>query len=148
MMYRASLISTTAVTAATGVHHVFRLGLPTLIPALIVVALPIASLALYASRGKRLALYSYLAVTAFAVVWFGVIDGYLDHVLKAIGVVNLTFLPGGDEPVVPTVYSLWSPPATALFYESTGVLTAIASVPAVYFAWRLYREATGNTTSP
>ena len=71
--------------------------------------------------------------------WFGFIDGFLDHVLKALGLQHTTLLPGGEATVVPTVYSLWSPEAGNLFYEGTGILEFALSAIAIYHCYRLLR---------
>ncbi len=122
---------------ATGVHHVFRLGTGALPAAIGLCLLPSVLVAVYRWRSSRWLLGGYLLLNMLVVWWFGVVDGFLDHVLKAAGLSNLTFLPGGDQDVVPTVYQLWSPQATQVFYEGTGVLTAVASAFTTYYGWRL-----------
>ncbi|WP_412542962.1 hypothetical protein R8Z50_10910 [Longispora sp. K20-0274] len=142
---RLSTIATTAMTTATSIHHVFRLGAGLVIPAVLLIGLPIALVALYRRRASRPALYVYLALTGLVVVWFGIIDGFSDHVLKAAGLDNVTMLPGGDAPIVATVYHLWSPAATTWFYESTGILTAVASAAATVLAIMLWRAHTNTS---
>ncbi|MBU1306419.1 MAG: hypothetical protein KKF33_12990 [Alphaproteobacteria bacterium] len=56
--------------------------------------------------------------------WFGFLDGFLDHVVKAAGLDNITFLPGSEANVVATAMTLWSEETSAAFYEGTGVLSA------------------------
>lgn len=124
------MLTLSATLAMTGVHHVFRLGLELMLPVLIGTALPWVLLALYDRfRGRWLA-YVYGIYAALAVFWFGFLDGFLDHVLKAVGLENTTFLPGSDAEVVATVFALWSQEATTIFYEGTGVLSAVLAVPA------------------
>ncbi|MFC7245274.1 hypothetical protein ACFQO7_22605 [Catellatospora aurea] len=134
---RRSLVAVTVAMVATGVHHVFRLGTAVLPAAIGLSLVPLVLVALYRWRTSWWLLAAYLLYNVLVVWWFGVVDGFLDHVLKAAGLSNLTFLPGSDQDVVPTVYRLWSPQATSVFYEGTGVLTAAASAFAAYYAWRL-----------
>lgn len=136
-LLRRSLLAVTVAMVATGVHHVFRLGTAVLPAAIGLSLVPSLLAAVYRRRSSRWLLAAYLLYNVLVVWWFGVVDGFLDHVLKVAGMSNLTFLPGGDQDVVPTAYRLWSPQATAAFYEGTGVLTAAAGAFAAYYAWRL-----------
>jgi hypothetical protein len=131
-----SLVSITLTSIITDIHHIYRLGFAVLLPAALIVVLPYVLMRWYKHTGKKAALWAYGSLTSVIVVWFGVIDGFLDHVLKALGLQNTTFLPGGDAEVVKTVFSLWSPEAGNIFYEGSGILTFIASVFAVYYAIR------------
>ena len=99
--------------------------------------------------GRPLALWSFSATNGIIFAWFGFIDGFLDHVLKALGLNHTTVLPGGEADVVTTVYSLWSPEAGNLFYEGTGVLTFLGSVVALYYNYRVLRtfRTIGLTTT-
>jgi len=137
---RPALISLTAAAAVASVHHVYRLGPEVLIPAVIITVLPYLLLRRHRSSGSGLALWSYAGLAALIFIWFGFIDGFLDHVLKALGLQHTTLLPGGEAPVVPTFYSLWSLEAGNLFYEGTGVLEFALSVMAVYHSYRLLRS--------
>jgi hypothetical protein len=74
-------------------------------------------------------------------LYFGIIDAFMDHVLKAIGLQNTTFLPGSDADVIKTVYHLWSPETGHLFYESTGILTFAVGLGAIYFSYKFLRTA-------
>ena len=136
---RLSLVSLTAAVVVASVHHVYRLGPAVLLPAVIVTVLPYLLLRRYRVRGSRLALWSYTGLTALTFLWFGLIDGFLDHVLKALGLQHTTLLPGGEATVVPTAFSLWSPEAGNLFYEGTGILEFALSAIAVYHCYRLLR---------
>ncbi|HET9873982.1 MAG TPA: hypothetical protein VFP89_15470 [Propionibacteriaceae bacterium] len=142
---RLALISTTAAAAAASVHHVYRLGPEVIIPAVIITVLPYLLLRHYSSSGSRLALWGYAGLAALIFVWFGFIDGFLDHVLKALGLEHTTLLPGGEATVVPTVYSLWSPEAGNLFYEGTGILEFALSAIAMHHCHRLLRSRPERT---
>src|SRR5688500_14747338 len=131
---RLSLLSITATTVITSAHHVYRLGLGVLILAIIVTVLPYGLMRWFRSSGSTVALWSYTLVNGLIFLWFGFIDGFLDHVLKALGLQNTTFLPGGEADVVETAFSLWSPRAGDIFYEGTGILTSIASFVAIYYS--------------
>ena len=136
-----SLIALVATLLATGVHHVFRLGPGLILPTIIGVAVPVVLWALYARTGKSALLWAYAAYAALAVFWFGFLDGFLDHVAKAAGVENITFLPGSEEEIVATAMQLWSQSASTAFYEWTGILSAVLALLTVIATGRyLYKE--------
>ena len=136
-----SIVSLVATLVATGVHHIFRLGIGLTVPTLIAVALAIALWALYRKSRKLALLAAYGVFTALVVFWFGFLDGFLDHAVKAAGFDNITFLPGGEAEVVATAMQLWSKEASTAFYEGTGILSAIlALVTAVSSSLFIYRE--------
>lgn len=119
-----SLASLLATLLVTGVHHVFRLGPELIIPALVGIGLPVVLFAFYQRTGTRLLLWLYAGYAALVVFWFGFLDGFLDHVAKATGLDNITFLPGGEADTVATAMTLWSQSASTAFYEGTGILSA------------------------
>lgn len=136
-----SIASLVATLVATGVHHVFRLGIGLTVPTLIAVALAVVLWALYSRTRKLALLATYGVFTALVVFWFGFLDGFLDHVVKAAGLDNVTFLPGSEAEIVATAMQLWSQEATTAFYEGTGILSAIlALVTAVSTGVFIYRE--------
>jgi hypothetical protein len=138
-----SLYSLLATIAATGIHHVFRLGPMLIMPSVLALLVPIALLLLWRRSGSRGLLTAYAVFAAMIVLWFGVLDGFLDHAIKAMGLQNLTFLPGSDAPVVATFYSLGSQATTSWFYEATGVLTAALCVPVLGFTTLLLLRRIG-----
>jgi hypothetical protein len=131
-----SLISITLTATITSIHHIYRLGLGLLVPTIIVTLLPYVLMRWFTHTGNKGALWAYGLLTSLIFVWFGIIDGFLDHVMKALGLQNTTFLPGGEAKIVKTVFSLWSPEAGNLFYEWTGILTFITGVFAVYYCYK------------
>lgn len=136
-----SIVTLTATLLATGIHHVFRLGVGLLVPTLIGLVLAMALWVLYSKSRPSSLLIAYGVFTALVVFWFGFLDGFLDHVAKAAGLDNITFLPGGEAEVVATVMQLWSQEASTAFYEGTGILSAIlALVAAISTAAFVYRE--------
>lgn len=131
-----SLVSITLTAVITSIHHIYRLGLGLLVPAVIVILLPYVLMWWYKRTEKTSILWAYGSLTALIFTWFGIIDGFLDHVMKALGLQNTTFLPGGEAEVVKTVFSLWSPAVGNIFYEWTGILTFIVGVVAVYYCYK------------
>lgn len=133
---RLSLAYLVATVLMTTVHHVFRMGTEVLPAALVLLVAPPALLWWFRARRHRAAAWLYAGTAAFVVVWFGVVDGGADHVVKLLGLPNLTLLPGSDAEVVATVYSLWSPGASDAFYEWTGIATFLLSIPTTWFTYR------------
>jgi hypothetical protein len=131
-----SLASITLTVAFTAVHHIYRLGYGFLIPSALLLFLPYLLMRWFRQSGNKAGLWAYGVLNGLIIVWFGLIDGFLDHVLKALSFQNLTFLPGGEAEVVPTALSLWSAEAGNFFYEGTGVLTFFAAVFAVYYGYK------------
>lgn len=137
----ASLMALVATLVATGIHHIFRLGPELLLPTAIGVAVPVALWIVHARTGKPALLWAYGAYAALVVFWFGFLDGFLDHVLKAAGMDNITFLPGSEEEIVATSLQLWSSSASIAFYEGTGILSAtLALLTVVTTGLYMYRE--------
>lgn len=136
-----SLVTLVATLLATGIHHIFRLGPELILPTAIGVAVPLVLWVLYRRTGRAALLWAYAAYVALVVFWFGFLDGFLDHVAKAAGLENVTFLPGSEAEIVATKMQLWSQSATTAFYEGTGILSAIlALLTVVTTGWYLYRE--------
>jgi hypothetical protein len=137
----ASLATLAATLVATGIHHIFRLGPGLVIPTLIGLALVVVLWALYAKTRRMGFLAAYGVLAGLVVFWFGFLDGFLDHVVKAAGFDNLTFLPGSDAEVVATAMQLWSQEASTAFYEGTGILSAVlALMTTVATGAFVYRE--------
>jgi hypothetical protein len=136
-----AFIWTEVMIAVTVVHHVYRLGMEVVIPSIILLAIPVLLMWWYGRKASTMARWLYTLNTALVFLYFGIIDGFLDHVLKALGLQNTTFLPGSDAEVIETVYHLWSPDAGHLFYESTGILTFIVGLGATFFSYSFLRTA-------
>lgn len=134
---RYALAAITAAGLMTTIHHVYRLGLEVLIPFTIITLLPFLMLYLHQRLNRRWLAWGFGAVNTFIFIWFGFVDGFLDHVLKVLGFQNVTFLEGSDAEIVETVFSLWSPEAGYAFYEGTGVITFVLSVAAMYYTYRM-----------
>jgi hypothetical protein len=141
---KLSLASIMITAIFTAIHHVYRLGLGALIPFAIILVLPLLLMVRFRQTGNSTVLWSYGLFNGLIFLWFGFIDGFLDHVIKALGLPHFGLLPGSDELVVKTVFSPWSPEAGNLFYEGTGVLQFITSVFALYYCYRFIQA---NRTS-
>jgi hypothetical protein len=134
-----SLLSIMLTATATAAHHVYRDGLGQLVLWVLIIVLPYTLMRWFTHSGKQWLVWTYVLYNVVVITQFGIVDGFLDHTLKALGFPHLTFLPGGDAEVVKTVFSLWSPQAGNLFYEGTGVLTFIGSVFATVSLYRWIR---------
>ena len=136
---RLSLISIMLTAIITASHHIFRDGVGQFVLWIIIILLPYVLLRWFAHTGTKWAVAIYGLYNILIIVGLGVVDGFLDHTLKALGFQHTTILPGGEAEVVKTVFSLWSPAAGNIFYEGTGVLTFIGSVFAAVFLFRFIR---------
>lgn len=135
-----ALIFTELMILVTSIHHVYRLGLEPLIPAVALFTVPLL-LMWWHSRGRdRLSSWVYAGYVGIVFFYFGIVDGFLDHVAKAVGLNNMTFLPGSDADVIETVYHLWSPEAGSIFYEATGIMTFVWGLAAMFFVFRFVRR--------
>jgi hypothetical protein len=134
-----SVLSIMLTATASAVHHVYRDGLGQLALWVLIIVLPYTLMRWFTHSGKQWLVWTYVLYNVVVITQFGIVDGFLDHTLKALGFPHLTFLPGGEAEVVKTVFSLWSPQAGNLFYEGTGVLTFIGSVFATVSLYRWIR---------
>ena len=143
-----SLVAVIAMTVVTSIHHVYRLGLEVVVPALVLLVLPVLLLRWQRRSGSRVALGAYAGLNLLTFSWFAFVDGFLDHVVKALGLENTTLLPGGDEETVPTVFHLWSARAGDLFYEGTGILTFALGLLAMGLTAAFVRAALSPGVQP
>jgi len=139
-----SLVSITLAGIITSAHHLYRLGFEVLIPALVIVFVPYLLMRWYRRSGSKLALWFYGVLNVLVISWFGVIDGFADHVVKAFGRYILTPLTGESV----KIGSMILPPYEGdFFYEITGILTFIASAFATYYGIKMIRGRRQMTTS-
>jgi hypothetical protein len=131
-----SWLSLTLTITISAVHHLYRDGLGLIVPWLVLIALPYGLLHWFGHTKQRWLIWLYGLYNVLVITQLGIVDGFLDHTLKALGFQHLTLLPGGDAAVVKTVFALWSPQAGNIFYEGTGVLTFIGSVFATVYLYR------------
>jgi hypothetical protein len=140
---RLSLLGLLATALFTAVHHLYRFGLPLLLPALVLVVLPIV-LVFWADRThSHVARGAYTLYGGLLIVWFGYIDGGLDHALRLINRVVLAPAFGGASPLGGLDFRLLPPSELAgdRFYEATGILAFIASTIATYYLGAFLRAA-------
>jgi hypothetical protein len=142
---RLSLISITLTAIITASHHVFRDGFGLIVPWIIIILLPYVLIRWFTHTGTKWAVGMYGLYNILMITQLGVVDGFLDHTLKALGLQHMTFLPGGEAEVVKTVFSLWSPQAGNIFYEGTGILTFIGSVFATVYLYQFIRALRHRT---
>ncbi|WP_436498947.1 hypothetical protein [Actinokineospora sp. HUAS TT18] len=145
---RNSAIAVSVTGVVTTVHHVFRLGWDLVFPGAVLIVGPLALLFWWNSTKSRVAAGLFGVFAAMVALWFGFVDGFLDHVLKSLGLDNTTILPGGDAEVVATAMHLWSPAASNVFYEGTGVLTFVAAVVAVWLGLAPVARAVRSRPAP
>lgn len=139
---RYSLAAILLTGLVTTLHHVYRLGLGAVLPFIILTMLmPYLLMYWYRRTSSLIAISLYGLLNFLIFLWFGFIDGFLDHVFKALGLENVTFLAGGEAEVVETAFSLGSPELGNFFYEGTGVLTSIISLFVLYYGYQLIRAA-------
>ena len=134
-----SLISIMLTAIISASHHVFRDGLGQIVLFLIIILLPYVLIRWFTHTGTKWAVAIYGLYNILIIAGLGVVDGFLDHTLKALGFQHTTILPGGEAEVVKTVFSLWSPEAGNSFYEGTGILTFIGSVFATVYLFQFVR---------
>ena len=140
-----SLISITLTAIITASHHIFRDGVGQVVLWIIIILLPYVLIRWFAHTGTKWAVALYGLYNILIIGGLGVVDGFLDHTLKALGFQHTTILPGGEAEVVKTVFSLWSPAAGNSFYEGTGVLTFIGSVFATVYLYQFIRALRHRT---
>jgi hypothetical protein len=141
---RLSPISLVALIVATGIHHVFRLGPELILPSVTAAVLAVALIYLFRRTGRNGFAIAYAVLAGLVVLWFGILDGFFDHVLKSVGMENVTFLPGSEAAIVATVYQLWSVESSAAFYEGTGIVSAILALPTTIFTAMFLAQVMGS----
>jgi hypothetical protein len=138
-----SLISITTTGILTSIHHIYRFEFTVLIPALIVVILPTILMGWFWKTSSKVALWLYGLFNALIIVWFGIVDGGLDHTLRAIS--EMVFIPLGISALVVDIRML--PPSELtgdFFYELTGILSFITSVFAAYYGYKFIQAVRRN----
>jgi len=124
-----SVVSVEALAVLTSIHHLDELGVSFLLPALLVVGLPLVLMWWCLKKFSRAALWTYGTFVALVILGFGLEDGLWNHTIKMIVFLsrnaNRTEMAG-----------LPFPPVGSAFHEVTGVLTFVAAVLAAFFGWR------------
>ncbi len=146
---RSSLISITLTAIITTLHQAYELGAYRLIPGVAIILLPSLLILWFKRAGNKVALWAYGLLNAVVIVGLGFGDGFLDHTVrfsKALAYNVLLPLHGGDPKTVEKVFSLLPPAPVDVFLESTGVLTFIVSLFALYFAYKFIQGTWKNDT--
>ncbi len=144
-----SLISITLMGIIATLHYVYSLGFYLLVPGGIATLLPHLVMLWFKRTGNKAALWAYGLLNALAIVALGFVDGFLDHTVlfgKTLAYNVLLPLHGGDPETVEKVFSLLPPAPVDVFLESTGVLTFIASLFALYFGYKFIQGTWKNDT--
>jgi hypothetical protein len=134
-----SLVSITLTGIITTLHHVYKLGFHLLVPGAAIILLPYLLMLWFKRTGNKGTLWAYGLLNAFVILGLGFGDGLLKHTVlfsKTLAYNILLPLHGGDPKVVEQVFSLLPPASVDAFYESTGVLTFIASLFALYYGYK------------
>jgi hypothetical protein len=139
---RLSLLAITATAVVTSVHHVYREGWALLAPALLIVALPYLLVRWYRRTSSRPALAIYGVFNAWLIVSFGLVDGFLDHVVNAVMPLYAAATGQSVDRLERAFRVLPPTPLVGdLLYESTGVLTFVGGLFAAYYGYRFIRAA-------
>ena len=124
---KLSVITITLTGILTSLHHLYRFGFEVIVPAGIVIALPYLLMRWFWRGGRWLAFAAYGIFSALIILWFGISDGFLDHTVKLFGGTPIHFLP--ESPIVGD-----------LLYETTGILSFVASMFAAYYLYKFIRD--------
>ena len=144
-----SLISITLMGIIATLHYVYKLGYSLLIPGAVTLLLPYLLMLWFKRSANKATLWAYGLLNAFVILGLGFVDGFLDHTVlfsKALAYNILLPLHGGDPKTVEKVFSLLPPAPVDVFLESTGVLTFIASLFALYFGYKFIQGTWKNDT--
>lgn len=134
-----SLASIEVLTGLTSIHHVDELGLSFLVPALLVVGLPLVLMRQVLTKSSRAALWAYDILVALVILGFGLSDGLWNHTIKMI-----VFLSRGASRVA--MAGLPFPPVGSSFHEVTGVLSFLAALVAAFFLWQFVMSFSRQTS--
>ena len=134
-----SLVSITLTGIIATLHYVYKLGFSLLLPGAVILLLPYLLMLWFKRLGNKAALWAYGLLNAFVILGLGFVDGFLDHTVlfgKTLAYNILLPLHGGDPKTVEKVFSLLPPAPVDVFLESTGVLTFIVSLFALYYGYK------------
>jgi len=134
-----SLVSITLTGIIATLHYVYKLGFSLLITGAVILLLPCLLMLWFKRSGNKAALWAYGLLNAFVILGPGFVDGFLDHTVlfgKSLAYNILLPLHGGDPQTVEKVFSLLPPAPMDVFLESSGVLTFIVSLFALYYGYK------------
>lgn len=145
----SSLVSLTLTAIITTLHNAHGVGAYLLIPGAVLTVLPTLLMLWFKRAGNKVALWAYGVLNAFIILGLGFVDGFLDHTVrfsKTLAYNILLPLHGGDPKVVEQVFSLLPPAPVDVFLESSGVLTFIVSLFALYYGYQFIKGTWKNDT--
>src|SRR5215813_15071999 len=79
-----TVVSVEALAVLTSIHHLDELGVSFLVPALLIVGLPLVLMWWYLKKFSQAALWTYSTFVALVILGFGVSDGLWNHTIKLI----------------------------------------------------------------
>lgn len=124
-----SLVGIEALSLLTSIHHLDELGVSFLVPAVLLVSLPVFLMWWSLKHRSRVARLSYGILVTLIVLGFGLQDGLWNHTVK----MTVFFLRGADRA---EMAGLPFPAVGSVFHEVTGVLTFVAAIFAAYFGYQ------------
>jgi hypothetical protein len=124
-----SLLGIEALALLTSIHHLAELGMSFLVPAVLIVSLPLILMWWFLKQRSSAARLSYATLVTLLILGFGLLDGLWNHTVK----MTIFFLRGADRA---TMAGLPFPPVGSVFYEVTGVLAFVAAIFAAYFGYQ------------
>ena len=143
-----SLVSITLTGIIATIHYVYKMGFSLLIPGVLIILLPSLLMLWFKHAGNKVALWAYGVLNAFVIIGLGFVDGFLDHTMlfsKSLAYNILLPLHGGNPKVVEQIFSLLPPAPVDVFFESTGILTFIVSLFALYFGYKFIKGTWKNS---
>jgi hypothetical protein len=126
-----AIVSVELVALLTSIHHLDELGMVFLVPALILIILPLVLIWRFARKPSKFLLWSYGIFAALMVIGFGLEDGLWNHTIKII----IFFLYNSDRDLMAKSFPFF-PPVGSIFHEVTGFITIVAAVFTVYFNYK------------
>jgi hypothetical protein len=131
-----SLLGIEALALLTSIHHLEEFGVSFLLPAVLLVSLPLVLTWWVLKQPSRAARLSYVTLLTLVIVGFGVLDGLWNHTVKMV----VFFLRGADRA---NMAGLPFPPVGSVFHEVTGPLPFVAAIFAAYFGYQFITGAGG-----
>src|SRR5258708_4121140 len=126
-----SLVSAEALAVLISVHHLDELGMMFLVPALILMILPLVLIWQWTRKPGKALLWGYGIDLASMILGFGLFDGFWNHTLK----MSIFFLQGAHRNLMAPSFPFF-PPVGSIFHEATGVLTFVVALYAAYLGYR------------
>ena len=139
-----SLISVIVTAVFTSLHHFYEIGFLAVVLVLLFIISPTLLMQQFRNTRKRVFLWIYGILSIWLVIGLGLVDGLFNHTIKLLSsqVHALLALHGGGTKAVEKTFE------GNLIYQSTGVLTFVASMFAAYYGYKFIRTSMrSNSTS-